>query len=141
LEIIGGTNAGERRKITASEDGVLTVSQAFTSEIDDTSAYRIYQLGLFPRTQDTYYKDQTYYKSIPEAVKRATAAQVEFIIEKGEEYFKGPTDLTSESIGDYSYTRKVAGEESMIAPKAKMFLRGFINRVGVLDVENPTDLL
>lgn len=140
LEIVGGINAGERRRITTSKDGVLTISQAFSSAIDDTSAYKIFQLGLFPRYQDVFYKSGVYYKSIPEAIKRATAAQVEFIIDKGDEYFSGPTDYTSEQIGDYSYTRKLAGEESMIAPKAKMFLKGFINRVGILEVENPTNL-
>lgn len=138
LEIIGGTGAGQRRKITTSTlAGVLTVESAFSTTPDATSFYRIFQLGKFPRYKDVFYdgidNNNTYYKQIPEAVKRAVAAQVEFIIEMGTRFFTSDqTEKQSESIGDYSYTN-AAGSNSiyrLIAPKAKMYLRGIRNITG-----------
>lgn len=144
IEIIGGTNAGERRRISSYTRSTQTivVDSPFTSQIDDTSVYVIRQLGLFPRIKDVWHSDNTYYKRIPEAIKRAVAAQVEFIIEKGESYFKGGAEFKSESIDDYSYTRDdgAQGSAALIAPKARQFLRGFISRIGVLTPENPTNL-
>lgn len=144
IEIVGGTNAGARRRITAFDKATkkITVDSAFTSAIDDTSVYVIYQLGLFPRYQDVFHMNGTYYKRIPEAIKRATAAQVEYIVEKGESFFKGGADFKSESIDDYSYDRGEGstGLAAMIAPKARKFLKGFTNRIGELVADNPTNL-
>lgn len=140
VEIIGGTGQGQRRSISNStRAGVITVRAAWTTELDSTSVYRIYQLGKFPRPQDVYMDDanDTIYKSIPEAIKRAVAAQVEYLIEKGEAFFKGDDTLkTSETIGDYSYTNAQGnvGEARLIAPKAKILLRGFKSRIGRLTV-------
>ena len=130
IEIIGGTNKGERRTITGFDASASQLTfAAFTSAIDATSAYRIYQLGKFPREQDTRAIDSTYYKWIIEAVKRATAAQVTYIIERGEAYFEGgATDKKSEGLDDYSYTSFDINK--MIAPKAREFLRGIRNRTG-----------
>jgi hypothetical protein len=144
VEIVGGTNAGERRKVTAYDKTTktLTVDSAFTDSIDSTSVYVIYQLGFFPRVADVHHISSKYYKRIPEAIKRAVAAQVEYIIEKGDSFFKGGADFKSESIDDYSYERagRALGFEAMIAPKARQFLRGFVSRIGVLEAENPTNL-
>lgn len=141
IEILGGTGAGQRRKITGStKTGVLTVDTAWTTTPDTTSFYKIYQLGKFPRIEDvTFYSDSdpvTYYKSIPEEVKRAVAAQVEFIAEMGDSYFAGQgSEKTSESIGDYSYTRSEGSALTrLIAPKVKSLLRGIICRVGQMSV-------
>lgn len=41
LEITGGTNSGEARRITANTTTVITVASAFTSAIDATSVYRV----------------------------------------------------------------------------------------------------
>ncbi|MFA5768361.1 MAG: hypothetical protein WC871_02335 [Bacteroidales bacterium] len=139
IEIVDGTGSGQRRRVSAStKAGVLTVASAWTTTPDSTSFYRIHQLGKFPRYTDVItHLDAsvtTYYKSIPEAVRRAVAAQVEYIINQGDEFFTtDQSDKTSESIGDYSYSM---GEKSsislarMIAPKAKLLLRGYINRTG-----------
>lgn len=148
VEIIGGTGVGQRRIITASTlAGVLTVASAWTTAPDSTSFYRIYQLGKFPRYCDvTFYSEQapsTYYKQIPEAVKRATAAQCEYIQTMGDAFFASDrSEKTSESIGDYSYTKGGSNSQSvqtsvasMIAPKAKALLRGIVNRLGVLEVD------
>jgi hypothetical protein len=139
IEIIGGTGVGQRRKITAStKEGVLTVDSAWSTTPDTTSFYRIYQLGKFPRCIDvTSYSEQTpttYYKQVPEAIKRAVAAQVEYVIEMGDEYFStDKAEKQSESIGDYSYTNaKVSLSDKLICPKAKLLLRGIKNRTGVL---------
>lgn len=141
IEIIGGTGAGQRRIITAStKAGVVTVASNWNTQPDNTSIYRIYQLGKFPRYQDVYYyTDSTpyqYAKSIPEAVKRAVAAQCEYINEMGDEFFSSDkSEKVSESIGDYSYTNSEgdagsSGLSKLIAPKARLLLRGYKNRLG-----------
>lgn len=141
VEIVGGTGAGQRRTITSSTyAGVITVDTAFTTAPDSTSFYRIYQLGKYPRCKDSVYDSRntsTHYKQIPEAIKRATAAQVEFMIEMGTSFFANDkSEMNSESIGDYSYNRGSGGEggsiDTLISPKAKQFLRGYRNRKGVI---------
>jgi len=135
VEIVAGTNVGETRQIVSSDYSAesITVSAAFTAAIDSTSVYVIRQLGKFPREKDTFTRtvdgSTIYYKSIPEAVKRAVAAQLQFVIEKGVEFFAGATDKDSETIGDYRYTVK-KGAERLIAPKARLILRGIVNRKG-----------
>lgn len=142
VEILGGANSGERRRISSYDKSTqkITVSDAFSSAIDSTSVFEIYQIGLFPRVKDVWHQHDTYYKRIPEAIKRAIAAQVEYIIEKGSSFFLGATDDESERIDDYSHKRVNAGMRSVIAPKARMFLRGFVSRIGKLKAENPTNL-
>lgn len=139
VEIIGGTGAGQRRKVTASDyaTGKLTVDSAWSTTPDTTSFYRVYQLGKFPRPQDVhYYTDSTpyqYYKSIPEAVKRAVAAQVEYMVNMGDDFFRtDKAQKTSETISRYSYTKGDGGSGvvSLIAPKAKSLLSEVLNRVG-----------
>lgn len=140
VEIIGGTGSGQRRIITDSTlAGVLTVASAWSTTPDSTSYYRIYQLGKFPRAKDVYFdgnvSPQIYSKSIPEAVKRAVAAQVEYRITMGDDFFTGESStLQSETIGDYSYSRGNNGSStsSLIAPKAKQYLRGYVNRKGMI---------
>lgn len=142
VEIIGGTGAGQRRICTGStKPGVLTVDSAWDTTPDNTSFYKIYQLGKFPRYHDVeFYSEQapsTYYKSIPEAVRRATAAQVEYMAAMGDNFFKtDASDKQSERIGDYSYS-KGGGDSTgalsiskLIAPKARALLRGIKNTLG-----------
>lgn len=136
VEIIKGTNAGERRSITAYDQSTnkITVSPAFSSAIDSTSVYVIKQLGKFPRYCDVKYLEvsgvNTYLKRIPEAVRRAALAQLEYIVEKGTDFFSGPTDLEGEGIGSkYNYTVK-KNMDRMIAPAARKFLHGIMNRTG-----------
>lgn len=138
VEILAGTGVGERKTITAStKAGVLTIASAWSATPDTTSVYKIYQLGKFPRVQDVYYYSTTspysYNKQIPEAIKRATAFQVEYMIALGEAFFKtDQAEKKSESIGDYSYTNAdtSAGAGRLMAPKAKLALRGIKNRLG-----------
>ena len=138
LEIIGGTGAGQRRIITGSTlAGVLALASAWSATPDSTSFYRIYQLGKFPRACDSMlYSEQsptTYYKNIPETVKRATAAQVEYRVSMGPNFFEtDQSGKASEHIGDYSYQNAegTTGAERLIAPKAKLLLRGIKSRIG-----------
>jgi len=142
-EILDGTGAGQRQIIKSSTyAGVVTLVGNWTTPPDSTSHYKIYQLGKFPRQQDEYYdgifSPPVYYKSIPEAVKRATAAQVEYMATQGAAYFASDsTSLNSERIGDYAYTRAQVGssKDLLIAPKAKTYLRGIMNRKGSFDGE------
>jgi len=137
IEIVAGTNVGEIRQITSSDRSAnsITVNEAFTAAIDNTSVYIIRQLGRFPRVKDVFTKtvdsESIYYKSIPEAIKRAVAAQLQYIIEKGVEFFAGATDKKMEIIGDYHYQVKDDAER-LIAPKARMLLKGIFNRKGRL---------
>lgn len=137
LEIISGTGAGQRKVISSSDkdDRSVTLVAAFSTAPDTTSHFRIYQLGKFPRAKDVFYSpDGTkVLKSIPEAVKRATAAQVEFFINQGAKFFgSDKADIVSEKIGNYGYEKAGAGSGSgglpsyakLIAPKARAFLRG-----------------
>ncbi len=142
IEILGGTGVGQRRKITAStKAGVLTVDAAWTVTPDATSFYKITQIGKFPRRLDvesyTNGAVTTYYKSIPEAIKRAVAAQVGYFIEMGESFFKGDkTEMESESVGDYSYSKGqgVGNLYRLIAPRAKTLLKGIVNRTGTIEL-------
>ena len=133
IEIMGGLGAGERRTITGSDPADHSITfPAFTTAPDATSAYLIKQLGKFPREKDVYFNLNVYYKVIPEAVRRAVAAQVEYIIEKGASFFKGATDFASESMDDYSYQRTpgAQGVDALISPKARQLLKGFVVRTG-----------
>jgi len=141
IEIVGGTGAGQRRTIASSTyAGVITVDTAWTTAPDSTSFYHIYQLGKYPRSKDAIYDSRTslkWYKSIPEAIKRATAAQVEYMIEMGEKFFANDKpEMNSERIGDYSYSKSATGDggsiDGLISPKAKQLLRGYRNRKGVI---------
>jgi hypothetical protein len=115
------------------------VSANWSTAPSTDTFYEITQAGKFPRAQDVTSHNSgstvTWYKTIPEAVRRAVAAQVEFIINMGDDFFGSDTsDKQSESIGDYSYTRG-AGTGNLarlIAPKAKLLLRGYIRRSGSL---------
>ncbi len=142
IEILGGTGVGQRRKVTAStKAGVLTVANAWVVTPDNTSVYKIYQLGKFPRRQDveTYTSgvNTTYYKAIPEAIKRAVAAQVGYFVEMGDAYFEGDkSEMESESVGDYSYSKgnNVSNLYKLISPKAKTLLKGIVNRTGSIEI-------
>lgn len=141
IEILGGPGVGERHIITGqTHEGVITVDTSFTTPLTTASFYRIYQLGKFPRKCDvTSYSrtsPTTYYKQIPENIKRATAAQVQYMIDMGDSFFStDKSEFTGESIGDYSYTKSGGNGKTidqLIAPKAKEYLRGIRNRKGVI---------
>jgi hypothetical protein len=144
IKIIGGTGSGQERTISGSTyEGVITISENWTTTPDNTSFYLIYQVGKFPRYQDMhYYASQSpyrYFKHIVEPVKRATAAQVQYMIEMGSDYFS--TDkykINSEQIGDYRYQKAPIDGGSLndlIAPKARAYLRGIRNIKGSFYVE------
>lgn len=152
IEIIGGTGAGQRRTISesAKEAKSITVSEAWTTAPDTTSVFRIYQLGKFPRQGDGHNvpgENTTpphIYRFIPEAVRRATAAQVEYMIQMGADYFSSDqSDKQSESIGNYAYSKGGGNAGSahprvlMTAPKARALLRGIKNSTGRLIVGAP----
>lgn len=148
IEIIGGSGIGQTRVLTASDRDDRSVTfegSAFNPALDSTSVYRIYQLAKFPRRQDsrTPSGESIFYKYIPQAVKEATIAQVEFIQAQGLEYFEGEdSEMDSERLGNYSYSRGGSGGQSalvkMISPKARVLLRGIKNRTGRLIAEDPT---
>jgi hypothetical protein len=137
VEILGGAGQGQRKLITASNGNGEITTETFSPALDNTSFYRIYQIGKFPRIEDISIYNlstpQTIYKQIPENVKRAVAAQVEYMINMGAKYFStDASEKTAESIGDYSYSKGKAaqGNTNLIAPKAKIYLKHILNRLG-----------
>lgn len=148
IEIIGGTGAGQVRFISDSnyDNRSVQIVDDWDTPPDTTSFYRIYQLAKFPRVEDVFSRQdgRHYYKSIPDAVKKAVAAQIEFMVQKGDAFFVGDqADLQSESVGNYSYSRANAGQSaavSAMAPRARTLLRGIKNSTGVLIPENQTSL-
>lgn len=147
IEIIGGSGEGQSRFITASDrdDRSITFDGAvFNPALDATSVYRIYQLGKFPRRQDsrTPAGDSIFYKYIPDAIKNATIAQTEFILAQGDDYFEGDdSEMDSERLLNYSYSRGGnAGQSALVkflSPKARAFLKGYKNSTGVIAVDHP----
>lgn len=143
LQIVGGTNVGESRLITAYDKsaGQITVDEAFSNAIDDTSVYRIYQLGKFPRYQDTKKiqagSEYKYFKWIPEDIRQATLAQVAYIVELGPTFLNSDaSDKISEGIGDYNYSKKQVN--AIIAPKARKILRKYLMKIGTFDDDRPS---
>lgn len=148
IEIIGGAGAGQIRYITDSsyDNRSVTVADDFDTPLDTTSFYRIYQIAKFPRAQDVYSRQdgRRFYKAIPDPIKRAVAAQIEFMIQQGDAYFVGnQADISSERIDNYSYSKVTAGQSptvSALAPRARTLLRGYKNSMGTLQAENNTSL-
>lgn len=140
VEIIGGTGAGQIRKITGQlrATKTITVDRPWDTQPDSSSLFRIYQLGKFPRDCDLYMNSMGthYYPTIPDAVKRATAAQVQYMITQRPEFFASDgLEKTKENIGNYGYEMG-NGQSSQSArvrltgPRVRQFLRGITNRVG-----------
>lgn len=154
IEIIGGTGAGQIRFITDSshDNRRITIDVDWDTNPDTTSFFRIYQLAKFPRCDDSYYKPisatntvQAYFKTIPIAIRRAVAAQMEFMVEQGDDFFRSDqSDKDSESIGNYSYSKgsraSTAASVKLVAPKARTLLRGYKNSLGRVVADNPTNL-
>jgi len=141
IEILDGTGAGETRFIKDQTlAGLITVNTAWTTPPDDTSYYRVYQVGKLPRqgkdlTNDTVNGVNRYFRVIPTVVKQAVAAQAEYIEQMGEAYFTGgDSNMQSESSDGYSYTRGENGTsgKGLIAPAVRSLLAGsgIINRTG-----------
>lgn len=140
IEFLTGACAGEVRTIISSDrdDKSVTIKDATTGTPAVGDVFKIYQLGKFPRQKDVsvFPSSDTYYKSIPQAVKDAVLAQVAFQAQMGDAYFSGDdSDKQSESIGNYSYSRGTAGASSSVkflAPRARVLLRGIKNSTGRL---------
>jgi len=137
VQIIGGKGVGQKRTISASDvsSNKITVSVNWTTTPDNTSFYVIKQIGKFPRRCDVF-QDNTnkYYKMIPDAVKQAALAQLEYVIEKGDDFFAGAVDYESQSVEGYSHTVK-QGKNRFISPHARELLKGILNKKGALIVD------
>lgn len=149
IEIIGGAGVGQVRYISTSsfDDRSVTVADAFDTPLDTTSFYRIYQLAKFPRAAKDVYSRQDgrfFFKTVPEQVRKAVAAQIEFMIQQGDAFFVGNmADMQSEHIDNYSYAKANAGQSpivSALAPRARTLLRGYKNSLGTLNAQNPTNI-
>lgn len=146
LEMISGAAAGKRAVIESSnkDNKTVTLRTALSTTPAVGDYFKIYQLAKFPRRQDVLSSPDglNYYPSIPEAVREATVAQVEFIMAQGASYFSGGSaDYQSERFLNYSYTRGSSSEESsaiskLISPQARTLLRGIVNRTGRI-IEGP----
>lgn len=144
LEVIGGAGAGQTRTIVSSNKDAKSITyegDTLSPNVDTTSIIRIYQLGKFPRNIDMQLNraGNKYYKMITDAVTRATAAQLEYMINQGDEFFgTDDPDKESERIGNYSYSGGSSNAQRsalvrMIAPRARTLLRGITNRTGRIE--------
>lgn len=144
IEMVSGAAAGQRAVIQSSDLATqgITLWAAFTTTPAVGDYFKVYQLAKFPRYKDIYSTPDglNRYATIPEAVREATVAQVEFIIAKGAGFFTGDnSDMQSESFLNYSYTRSssAGGQSSLsnlISPQARVLLRGIVNRKGTMFV-------
>lgn len=149
IEIIGGTGAGQIMQIASSSYSgySVTTADSWATAPDTTSVFIIYQLAKFPRIDDVTVAPDglTYYKRIPQQVQDAVAAQIEYQIAQGDEYFQGDdNEVTSESIGNYSYSKgsgsSAYSSVNQVSPRARAILRGFKNSTGRLLADNDTRL-
>lgn len=148
IEILGGTGAGQLRYITASsyDNRSVTIVDDWDTAPDTTSFYRIYQVAKFPRDKEIYNRQdgRRIFKAIPDPIRQAVAAQIQFMIQQGDAFFVGnQADVTSEQIGNYSYSKANGGQSptvSALAPRARTLLRGYKNSGGRLIADNPTML-
>lgn len=136
IEIVGGTGAGQRKRIASSTSSTVTVDGAWSTAPIVGSYYKIVQVGQFPRIQDIVIdaRTNTIYKLIPEAIRRACCAQYQYIVQMGSAYFTtNSSEYTSESIGDYSYSKNKT-PNSLMAPKVKTILSSLRRRSGQIVV-------
>lgn len=135
VQILSGVNEGEERMIIShdSATSTITVHREFSNPIEEGCVYRIYQLAKFPRAKDIKIIDNKIYKLIPEQVKNAVLAQIEYMIEMGDDFFISGTDKDSENIDGYSYDIPLHINR-VVAPKAREYLRGIRNIKGNLIV-------
>ncbi len=149
IEIVGGTGKGQVRFISDSNynNQSVTVVDDWDTAPDATSFYRIYQLAKLPRSKDVLQSRDglNYYKTIPDAVQQAVLAQVAYFSAKGAAHFvDDQSDIQSENIGNYSYSKKSGNDQSSsvsaVSPRARTLLRGIKNSLGSLQAENPTSL-
>ena len=142
IEMLSGNAAGEIRPIISSskDNKSVTLKDDWTTTPAVGDYFKVYQFGKFPRQCDSTNNPSgtTFLKTIPQAVKDALIAQVAFQAQMGDAYFAGDdSDKESESIGNYSYSRGSGSASSsvkMLAPKARMLLRGIKNSLGRLVV-------
>lgn len=140
VEFLNGEAAGETRIIESQgSDGVITFDQEFSDEPADGDIVRIYQAGKVPRrgTDDVISREvineRIYIRNIPQPLREAVAAQIQYMQELGDEFFDGQaSSLDSESMQSYSYQRgeSAKGGKAMVAPKVRQLLAGtgIINR-------------
>lgn len=147
IEFLSGDNKGERTLIISSDESAseVTLMENMDSVVASGDAYRVYQLGKFPRNEEVYHEtsdDEKYFKWIPEAVKRATAAQVEYMIRMGDRFFSTSTPhKTQERVGKGDWEANFNQRVSLlIAPKAQRILMGagLVNRTGKITSGHPS---
>lgn len=138
VEIVGGTGAGQiAHVLTNILPGLVTTYENFSSALDSTSIYKIYQLGKFPRMQDVYLDGYNspvqYYKPVPIKVRDAVIEQCKFIIKMGANFFITDSySMDAEVLDKYRYQRKnLAGDINLlVSPTSKQLLKGIMNRKG-----------
>lgn len=146
IEIIGGTGTGQKRYIESSSQADRSVTyrgETFYPNVDTTSVFKIYQHAKFPRIKDAHVYLNAWYKTIPQAVKDATIAQVKFIMNLGEDYFitDDSSDKQSETIGNYSYSKfsnSATSNVRALSPRARQILKGIKTNTANLIRENQT---
>ncbi len=130
LVVLEGTNKGKIVAVIESNNNQITINDSLSGSLE----CRISQLGKFPRTIDVSVIDNTYYKTIPFSVQRATT-YLAYELYKDENLLDKATLATSYSLGrdgSYSETRTREGVqvlstlssqlEQILPTKVKHFL-------------------
>jgi hypothetical protein len=134
---------GERRLIVASlNPNTVTLVSGFDAVLAAGAQFYFQQESAFPRIWD---QDTWGNPDIPELLKAAVAAQVEYGIVYGSEAFGlGDTDIAADTSGDitsrsygsgYSESRDARRKDGMavwIAPRARVLLRQLLSSTGRL---------
>jgi len=130
LEVLNGTMAGEERIITSQNQNTITFAPELEIEVFEGLVYKISQAGKFPRVQDFNLDTSNYYKYIPRKVKEACLAQFQYLVEMGDDFLINGADKIEERWKDYAYKlgETKGGGSKMISPKAKLLLKGVMNR-------------
>lgn len=134
---------GERRLIVSSlNPNTVTLASGFSAALAAGAQFHFNQESAFPRVWD---QDTWGNPDIPELLKEAVAAQVEYGIAYGSEAFGlGDTTISADTAGDitsrtygsgYSESRDARRRDGLavwIAPRARVLLRRLLNSTGTL---------
>lgn len=143
IEILSGADTaviGTKRLVIASDGNTLTLDSGFAGALTTSTQFRFYQESQFPRWADGNILGDP---RMPNVLKAAVAAQVEYGIAYGSEAFGlGDSDVVDDEAGNvqtrsygsgYSETRDTRRTEGLarwIAPRARVLLRSLLTTTG-----------
>ena len=142
LNSADASNIGARRLVVASSVESVTLDTGFDTELTAAAQFVFIQDSQFPRLWDSNILGDPH---MPQVLKLAVAAQVEYGIAYGSEAFGlGDSSIVDDESGNvqsrtygsgYSEsrdTRRTEGLARWIAPRARVLLRALLNSTGAI---------